>query len=173
MRAIAEAAPGAASIALYAATGAAASALVGELLAAAGVTADADARARLDRAAEQGRDTAAGEIAKAAILASPGTHLSAAHIAAVSLDSAEAARDEVALAACSGNAVVLDRLLADAEADAESATSLLRAVSGLLGRIGALRAAVDGEVSPRDAVRSSRPPIHFGAQDLWAGMISG
>lgn len=173
LRAVAEAAPGAASIACYPATGAAAGALVGELLAAAGVTADADARARLDRLAEQGRDVVAGEIAKAALLVAPGTRLDAAHIDAVSLDSAEAARDAVALAVCSGNVAVLDRLLADAEADAESATSLLRAVSSALGRIAGLRAAVDGGASPRDAVRSSRPPIHFGVQDLWAGMLSG
>ena len=173
LRAVAEAAPKAAAIACYPARGAAATAVVTELLAAAGLIADADARALLDQAAEAGRDVAEGQVSKAALLAAPETRITAEMVRAVSIDQAEAARDAVALAACSGDAVALDRLLADAEADGESATSLLRAASGLLGRLGALRAAVDGGMAARDAIRGARPPIFFAAQDAYARMLGG
>ncbi len=171
LRAIAEAAATAAAIACYPVRGAAATAMVAELLAAAGVTADADARALLDHAAEAGRDVAEGEIAKAALLAAPETRVTAAMVRAVSSDAAEAARDEVALAACSGDAVALDRLLADAEADGESATSLLRAAAGLIGRLVALWTATDAGVAARDAIKAARPPIFFAAQDAYARML--
>ena len=171
LRGVAEAAPTAAAIACYPVRGAAATALVSELLTAAGVTADADARTLLDHAAEAGRDVAEGDITKAALLGAPGTRITAEMVRAVSSDATEAARDEVALAACSGDAAALDRLLADAEADGESATSLLRAASGLIARMVALRAATDAGVSARDAVKAARPPIFFAAQDAYVRML--
>jgi DNA polymerase III subunit delta len=107
------------------------------------------------------------ELEKLTLYAGDGGHIEIDDARAVIADSAALSLDDAILAAAEGDAASLDRALARVFREGESPVTVIRALLRHLQRLHLLAARIAGGGSIEEAIRGSRPPIFFKAQDSY------
>jgi DNA polymerase-3 subunit delta len=160
-----EAANGAAAIPCYADGKRELEELAREVLGARGVTVSVEALAYLAAHLGGDRRLSRSELEKLALFVGDKGAVGLAEATQTVGDSALLTLEDVVLAAADGDAPALERALARAFSEGETAVSLLRAVMRHFQRLHLAGARVGSGMSEDDALRSLRPPLFFKLQD--------
>lgn len=165
LRRVFEGADNAAALACYADDGNRLDDIIAETLAGHGLRAEPAALAALRTALGGDRLTTRAELDKlAAYVGAPSGDRGAVTLADVEAcvgDAAAVAADAVAIAACGGDLIALDRGLGRAALEGIEPITLLRALQRHLRRLHRLAGAVAAGKPPETALRFFRPPLHF------------
>lgn len=161
LRKLVEAAPDGAAIGCYPEDARGLGETIRESLAAAGVTADAEALGWL--VAHLGADRAATrqEVEKLALYVGNGGRADLAAVTACVGDLAGLSLDDALFAATAGELALADRALELAIAEGATPVGVLRAGLMHLQRLHRARMAVDRGAAPAEAAKSARPPVFF------------
>ncbi|HYC14982.1 MAG TPA: DNA polymerase III subunit delta [Stellaceae bacterium] len=104
------------------------------------------------------------ELEKLALYAGEGGEVGLEETIAVVGDSAALTVQDAIFAAAEGDAPRLERTLSRAFEEGENAVGIIRASMRHFERLHLLSARIRGGMSPQDAMKSFRPPVHFKAQ---------
>lgn len=140
-------------------------------LAADNVRIDADARDYLAGHLGQDRTSSRGEVAKLALYAGPGGHLTIADVRDAIGDGAAPALDDVLYAAFDGRAADLDRALEQLFALGTSPVPVLRTAGGHALRLLSVQAAVAAGKDMNSALKGLRPPVFFKFKEPFIGQV--
>jgi DNA polymerase-3 subunit delta len=144
-------------------------ALVREVLGAAGLEIEPEARQMLIERLGADRVLSRGELEKLALYAQGRTRIEADDVAAIVGDASELAIDKVLLAAASGDGARAVFECDRAIASGESPQSIIVAAQRYFHRLDRVRAGLDAGRPLDDAIRQLRPPVHFKQRGAFEG----
>jgi DNA polymerase-3 subunit delta len=163
LRTLLESAPDGATIGCYAEDGKALQDLIRGILAAMGVSAEAEAISWLAAAVGGDRSVVRAETEKLALLAGAGGRVDLAMARLCAGDAAGASADEGLLAATQGKGAIADAAIERALAEGLNGIALIRMVIGHLQRLHQARLRMLGGASAAEAVQALRPPVFYKA----------
>lgn len=172
LRALFEKHDRAAALACYVDEGQTLDSLIRGILAGHGLEPEGDAVALLSDMLGADRALTRQELEKLALYKGHGNGaVTVSDVRACVGDDSPLARDDVALAAGSGDQQALDRALSRCFAMGDSPIAILRAVLRHFDRLHRLALKVQGGQSIEQAIKSSRPPIFFKHQGIVRGQL--
>ncbi len=160
-----EGAASAAAIACYADSERDVRALIGEVMGAHKIRIEEEARDYLTANLGGDRGVSRRELEKLALYAGDGGGVALADAVASVGDSAALDMDDVAVAACDGDAVGLERALDRLYQEGENPITVIRATQRYVTRLHLLAARIETGASADEALRNLRPPLFFKLQD--------
>jgi DNA polymerase-3 subunit delta len=161
LRTLVEAAPDGAAIACYPEEGRALTDTIRGVLAAAGISVDADALTWLSDQLGADRVSTRQEVEKLALYAGPGGRVDLDSAMACVGDMAGLSLDDALFAATEGDVAMTDRALELATAEGATPVGTIRAGLMHLQRLHRVRLTMDDGLGAADAAKAARPPIFF------------
>jgi len=139
--------------------------LLGEILAADGVTISDEARTAVIQRLGGNRAASRREIEKLALLAGPGGKLDFEDVVTALGDGAGLAISDIAAAAADGHVALLERTIEKAWEDKQPGVAVLRGCQFHFRQLLSAARVMQRGGSAQQAVKSLRPPVHFRQQD--------